>query len=310
MSDNPSQAVRQHHTNTYRGRFAPSPTGPLHFGSLVAAVASYLDAKSRHGSWLLRVEDLDPPREVPGATVDILRSLEKHGLLWDEAIMYQSQRQDAYHAALEKLKQQDLTYPCSCSRKEIMAQLGESGLSVYPGTCRDGPTKLASQHAIRILTQWQDYGFDDRVLGSFSHNVGKAVGDFVLRRVDGWFAYQLAVVVDDAEQGITDVVRGSDLLDNTPRQIYLQQMLGVIQPSYAHLPVATNKNGEKLSKQTFAQPLDDNSAVVNIFKTLEFLGQNPPTELTTATINDIWQWALQRWDLARVPKVLKIIVDS
>jgi len=309
MPDNPSQANSQHHTNIYRGRFAPSPTGPLHFGSLVAAVASYLDAKSRHGTWLLRVEDLDPPREVPGATGDILRSLEKHGLLWDEAVMYQSHRHDAYHAALEELKQQDLIYPCTCSRKEILAQLDESGLAVYPGTCRNGPAKPSSQHALRILTQWQDYGFEDRVQGYFSHNVGETVGDFVLRRADGWFAYQLAVVVDDAEQGITDVVRGSDLLDNTPRQIYLQQMLAVKQLSYAHLPVATNKSGEKLSKQTFAQPIDDSNAVVNIFKTLEFLGQNPPAELATAALNDVLHWALQYWNLARIPKVPKIIVD-
>jgi glutamyl-Q tRNA(Asp) synthetase len=258
---------------------------------------------------LLRLEDLDPPREVPGATDDILRSLENHGLLWDETIMYQSQRHDAYHAALEELRQRDLTYPCTCSRKEILAQLGESGLAVYPGTCRNGPAKPASQHAIRIVTQWQDYGFEDRVQGSFSHNVGETVGDFVLRRADGWFAYQLAVVIDDAEQGVTDVVRGSDLLDNTPRQIYLQQILAIKQPVYAHLPVAANKSGEKLSKQTFAQPLDDATAAVNIFKTLEFLGQNPPAELATATLNDIWQWALQHWDLARIPKVPKIIVD-
>ncbi|WP_455223089.1 tRNA glutamyl-Q(34) synthetase GluQRS [Kaarinaea lacus] len=303
------QSAQHLHKQAYCGRFAPSPTGPLHFGSLVAAVASYLEAKSNHGSWLLRVEDLDPPREISGAVDDILRSLDKHGLYWDETILFQSKRHDAYHAALEDLRLRGLTYPCSCSRKDILEQLGDSGLNIYPGTCRNGLARPSSQTAIRILTEWQEVGFEDRILGYFSHNIGEVVGDFVLRRADGWFAYQLAVVVDDAEQGITDVVRGSDLLDNTPRQIFLQQILAIESPAYAHLPVVTNKNGEKLSKQTFAQPIDDSTAATNLFKALKFLGQNPPTELATDTLNDVWQWALQHWDLNRIPKVPKIILD-
>lgn len=308
-ADQPSQPDPQQKTSLYRGRFAPSPTGPLHFGSLVAAVASYLEARIHHGSWLVRMEDLDPPREVAGAADDILRTLEKHGLHWDESVVYQSQRNDIYHAAIDNLHQRQLIYPCSCSRKDILRQLADSELSVYPGTCRHGLSKPAPQHAIRLLTVSQEYGFEDRILGYFGHNVGEVVGDFVLRRADGWFAYQLAVVIDDAEQGITDVVRGSDLLDNTPRQIYLQQLLGVAQPGYAHLPIAANKNGEKLSKQTMAEPVDDAIATINLLKALDFLGQHPPDELATDSLNDIWQWAYEHWKLDNVPKVPKIMLD-
>ena len=296
-------------TPLYRGRFAPSPTGPLHFGSLVAAVASYLEAKTNNGSWLVRMEDLDPPREVPGAADEILRTLEKHGLHWDESIVYQSQRHDAYHAAIDELRQRRLIYACSCSRKDILRLVGDSELSVYPGTCRKGIAKPSPPHAIRVLTVSEAYGFEDQILGYFSHNVGEVVGDFVLQRADGWFAYQLAVVIDDAEQGITDVVRGCDLLDNTPRQIYLQRLFGVAQPNYAHLPVAANKSGEKLSKQTMAQPVVNTTPAANLLNTLSFLGQNPPAELATDSLNDVWSWALEYWDLDKIPKIQKIILD-
>ncbi|WP_455208975.1 tRNA glutamyl-Q(34) synthetase GluQRS [Kaarinaea lacus] len=306
---NLSQSETRRQPCRYRGRFAPSPTGPLHFGSLVAAMASYLEAKANQGSWLLRVEDLDPPREIPGSVDAIVRTLEIHGLYWDETIMFQSQRHEAYQATIDALRQRGLVYQCSCSRKEIMEQQDGSGFAIYPGTCRGLPHKLSSQYAVRVMTESQEVGFHDRIMGYFGHNIGTDVGDFVLRRADGWFAYQLAVVIDDAEQGITDVVRGSDLLDNTPRQIFLQQLFGLPQPGYAHVPVAANPNGEKLSKQTFAQPVDDTTPATNLFNILKFLGQNPPAELATCELHDIWRWAHNHWDLDNIPKVPKILLD-
>lgn len=293
----------------YRGRFAPSPTGPLHFGSLVAAVASFLEAKTQQGVWLLRIEDLDPPREVAGAVDDILRSLEKHGLFWDETILYQSRRHDIYHSAIEALRHQDLIYPCLCSRKDINEQQQRSGLSIYPGTCRNTTLKTSGQHSIRLKTESIEISFNDKILGHFSHDVAEVVGDFVLKRADGWFAYQLAVVVDDADQGITDVVRGADLFDNTPRQIYLQQLLGIPQPSYAHIPIAANRDGEKLSKQTFAPAIDDAIATHNILQVLEYLGQNPPAELFEERLEMIWQWAINNWNLDNIPKVAHLKLD-
>jgi len=294
----------------YRGRFAPSPTGPLHFGSLVAAVASYLQAKSSQGDWLVRMEDLDPPREVPGSADDILRTLDHHGLYWDESVVFQSQRHDAYHAAIDSLTQLNLTYRCSCSRKEIAEQQNTSKLSVYPGTCRNGKQKQASRYSIRVKTESLEIGFDDKILGYFGHNIGTSVGDFVLQRADGLFAYQLAVVIDDAEQGITEIVRGSDLLDNTPRQIFLQRLFGFEQPAYAHLPIAANRSGEKLSKQTFAQPVNNSPPSTNLIKALVFLGQNPPIDLVTYELDSIWQWAREHWYLHSIPKVLKIQLDA
>ena len=293
----------------YRGRFAPSPTGPLHFGSLVAAVASYLEAKTQQGIWLVRIEDLDPPREVSGAIDSILRSLEKHGLFWDESIIYQSHRHEIYHAAIETLRHQDLVYPCYCSRKDISEQQQRMGLSIYPGTCRDTALQAVRQHSIRVKTQSMEISFDDKILGHFSHDVADVVGDFVLKRSDGWFAYQLSVVVDDAEQGITDVVRGADLLDNTPRQIYLQRLLGAPQPSYAHIPIAANLAGEKLSKQTFAPAIDDTLAAHNLIQALEYLGHKPPTELITEHLDTIWQWAIKHWKLDNIPKVPHLRLD-
>jgi glutamyl-Q tRNA(Asp) synthetase len=211
----------------YRGRFAPSPTGPLHFGSLVTAVASYLEAKTRQGNWLLHMEDLDPPREIPAATDDILRTLENHGLYWDESVLFQSQRHEAYRAALDGLRQQGLVYYCNCSRKMLLEQQAGSGLQIYPGTCRGKKQNHSAQSAVRIITENHEIGFTDRIQGYFGHNIGQAVGDFVLLRADGWFAYQLAIVVDDEAQGITDIVRGSDLLDNTPPANILAAALGL-----------------------------------------------------------------------------------
>jgi len=237
-------------TSTYRGRFAPSPSGPLHFGSLVAALGSYLDAKAHGGEWLVRIEDIDTPRNVPGAADDILRTLERFGLEWDGPVLYQSFRIDAYEAALEELRRCNLVFPCGCSRKDV----GDR----YPGTCRLGLTGRLGTPSWRFRVHGETVHFIDRRLGPQSQNVEDYVGDFVLKRADGLFAYQLAVVVDDAFQGITDVVRGEDLLDSTARQILLQSALSLPQPQYLHLPIVLNDTGQKLSKQTGATALDPN----------------------------------------------------
>src|SRR5882672_12071788 len=241
----------------YRGRFAPSPTGPLHLGSLVAAVGSFLEARTHSGEWLVRMEDLDPPRVVPGAADDILRTLRACGMEWGGTVVYQSTRHDAYHSALHRLREKGLVYPCACSRREIAdsAIAGVEGL-VYTGTCRASLPAGKAARALRIGTRGAQVAFDDALQGHNAHDVERDFGDFVLYRADDVFAYQLAVVVDDAEQGITDIVRGADLLASTPRQIYLQQLLGLPRPRYAHLPVAVDAMGEKLSKQTFAAAVD------------------------------------------------------
>jgi len=251
----------------YVGRFAPSPTGPLHFGSLIAAVASYCEAKSQRGQWVLRMEDLDRPREIKGAAAAILQQLEKFGFEWDGSVLYQSHRDEAYAAALAQLKQQHLIYPCTCTRKEIAdssTSIGIEGL-IYPGTCLSQPIKPNAAIAWRIKTPDNIITFHDDIQGQISQNLQHDIGDFILKRADGLFAYQLAVVVDDAEQGITHIVRGADLLNSTPRQIYLQQMMGYSTPQYAHVPVATNAAGEKLSKQTLAQAIDAEDSAYLLF---------------------------------------------
>jgi glutamyl-Q tRNA(Asp) synthetase len=288
----------------YRGRFAPSPTGPLHFGSLVSAVASYLQAKSRGGEWLVRMEDIDPPREPAGAADDILRTLEAYALYWDGPLLYQSSRRDGYEDALLRLSRQHLTYPCTCSRKQIREAQGHSKTTVYPETCR-GISQTTSSHAIRLKTEFQDIEVVDAIQGSFSQNIREHVGDFVVKRADGYYAYQLAVVVDDAEQNITEIVRGSDLLDNTPRQVFLQQMLDVPLPRYVHIPIATT-NGEKMSKQTKAPPISKQNPVATSVQVLRFLGQMVPDGWQSATVEELWQWAIPRWDLTAIPKVLTL----
>ena len=294
----------------YRGRFAPSPTGPLHFGSLIAAVASYLQARAAKGRWLVRMEDLDTPREIPGAADDILRTLEHFGFEWDEAIMYQSRRHEAYRQALEQLKQRDLVFPCQCSRKQLNAQMQQLGIGVYPGNCRQRTFSTAHQtenllEAVRIRAANVDINFTDRVFGPFQQNVAMTAGDFVLKRSDGLFAYQLAVVVDDAEQAISEILRGSDLLDNTPRQIYLQQQLGYKIPDYVHIPIATNLEGNKLSKQTFAPAINGQDPVPVLCRSLTFLGQAVPEDLHNASLAEFWQWAIANWQLARVPALME-----
>lgn len=293
----------------YRGRFAPSPTGPLHFGSLIAAVGSYLEAHRHGGQWLVRMEDIDPPREMPGAADGILRTLEAYGFAWDGPVLYQSWRAEAYQAVLEQLKRDGLLYPCACTRREIAdsALAGIEGL-VYPGTCRHGLPPGREARAWRLRVEDAEIIFDDAIQGRQRQNLARDIGDFVLQRADGLYAYQLAVVVDDAQQGITHVVRGSDLLDSTPRQIALQQCLGYAQPAYAHLPVAANAAGEKLSKQTQAQALDPTRPVAALWQALNFLGQQPPAELQTVSLDEVWAWARAHWRLAAVPARRSIVV--
>lgn len=244
---------------TYKGRFAPSPTGPLHFGSLVTATTSYLEARSRGGQWIVRMEDLDRPRCQAGAAAEILRALEVYGFAWDEPVLYQSTRDEAYAEAIRQLG--DLVYPCACSRREVCR-------------CAEG---LPPGRAARAL----------KIRG----------GDFVLRRADGLYAYQLAVVVDDAFQGVTDVVRGADLLDSTPGQIYLHRALGFSVPRYVHVPLVRDTRGDKLSKQTLAPPLALADPAPVLRRAMEFLGQEPP-ELP---LEDLWRWAVSAWDLRRLP---------
>ena len=287
----------------YRGRFAPSPTGPLHFGSLVAAVGSYLEAKSRGGEWLIRIENLDSSREIPGASSEILHALEVLGMEWDGAVVYQNGRYGAYQAALAKLEGNGLIYPCSCSRKEIADStiMGIEG-PVYPGTCRRRKLDEGRVGAWRVRTNNDLIEFEDALQGWNRQRLESDIGDFVVRRADGTFAYQLAVVVDDAEQGITHVVRGADLLNSTPRQIYLQQLLDHPTPAYMHLPVVTNAHGEKLSKQTCAEAVDTSDPVLPLMKALRFLCHTPPIELSERGLASFWTWAINNWDPRTIPK--------
>lgn len=287
----------------YRGRFAPSPTGSLHFGSLVAAVGSYLEAKSRGGEWLVRMEDLDPPREQPGAAERIMRTLEACGMVWDGKPMYQSQRSEAYRAALARLEAHGLIYPCACTRREIAdSSLRPDGALIYPNTCRMGLAPGKTPRAFRVRVDRDLIEFEDALQGKLSQDLAAEAGDFVLLRADGLYAYQLAVVVDDAEQGITDVVRGADLLDSTPRQIYLQRLLNLRTPHYLHLPAAVNAAGEKLSKQTRAAPVDERDPVPALAQVMEYLGQAPPAQLRRAPLAEFWRWALAHWDPAHIPR--------
>ena len=302
----------------YRGRFAPSPTGPLHAGSLVAALGSWLDARKNGGNWLLRIEDLDTPRCIPEAAQQIQAQLVACGLSWDEEIIYQSQRQEAYQKALERLNGLQCLYPCSCSRQMIANALASLGIEtprnqemVYPGTCR--PANLGSAESIgnpieafkdskkswRIaLPQNCHIEFKDLALGSQSQNLNTEVGDFVLRRSDGLFTYQLAVVVDDAEQGFTHIVRGQDLLSNTARQIYLQRVLGYQRPEYLHLPLVLDEHGKKLSKQTIATQIntqDEKHSLMELRKAAMHLGLKNLPESENVSIAEWLLAATHAW---------------
>ncbi len=280
----------------YVGRFAPSPTGPLHKGSLVAALACYLDAKLHGGRWLVRIEDVDEARAIAGAAQSILACLQTFGMQWDGSVLWQSRRTARYEAAFARLAGH--VYPCACSRREIADSRtgrGADGAPLYPGTCRNGLAPGRQARALRLRVPDGDdavIAFDDRWMGPVQQDLRTEVGDFVLKRADGFWAYQLAVVVDDAEQGVTHVVRGADLLDSTARQIYLQRLLGYPSPQYLHVPVVVNANGEKLSKQTGATPLDGSRALDELIEAARFLGM--PLE-AAGSITEFWRLAVPAW---------------
>ncbi|ASK27416.1 tRNA glutamyl-Q(34) synthetase GluQRS [Neisseria chenwenguii] len=306
----------------YIGRFAPSPTGLLHIGSLLTALASYADARAHGGRWLVRMEDLDPPREMAGAADDILRTLEAFGFEWDGETAYQSRRYPLYEETLGRLKDAGLVYPCYCSRKDwqAAAQTGADGF-VYNGRCRDsvqrpsdtstslsasssaersaGTSGSSKPPAWRIRVNDETIAFTDRIVGRYAQNLARDIGDFVLLRADGFWAYQLAVVADDAAQGITHIVRGQDLLVSAPRQIYLQRCLGLPRPQYAHLPLLVNKLGQKWSKQTLAPTLDLGAREKLLRQVSSYLNLPPAPEIDKT--QDLLAWAVQHWDMGKVP---------
>ena len=286
----------------YRGRFAPSPTGPLHFGSLVAAVASYADARHHKGRWLLRIDDVDRTRSRPDAEDRILHGLRIFGMHPDEPVQHQSERTGRYLAILDQLIVQGHAYRCNCSRKSIaaIARIGGEG-PIYPGTCRSHPPDPNTAVAWRVAVNHDPIEFDDRILGAISQNLAMEIGDFVVHRVDGFTAYQLAVVVDDVDQGITDVIRGADLLWSTPRQIHLQRLLGFSSPRYAHIPLVYGQDGHKLSKSDHAHPVDEQNPLRSLSAAWMHLGQSKPPDNLRAGVEAFWDWAISRWNLGRVP---------
>jgi glutamyl-Q tRNA(Asp) synthetase len=292
------------------GRFAPSPTGPLHLGSLVTATGSYVMAKRAGGRWVLRIEDLDIPRVIHGMADDILKALEALGFQWDGEVIYQSRRSEAYQAAIDKLRAENLAYPCSCSRAEIARiasapHPGSEGF-VYPGTCRYGLSAGKTARAYRVKVDDVLIEFEDGIMGHYSQSLAASCGDFVVQRADGPFAYHLAVVVDDAENGVNQVVRGGDLLSSTPRHIYLQKLLGYSVPSYFHLPLVTNADGTKLSKRANAVSLASGRDLAKdggllLLSSLRFLGQSPPSTLEKAPCPEILAWAVSFFNPALIP---------
>lgn len=284
----------------YIGRFAPSPTGDLHFGSLLAAVASYLQAKSHEGLWLVRIEDIDPPREVPGSADRLLKDLERFGLTPDQPTLFQSSRIAAYVKARQSLLDSGKAFFCRCSRKSLPSN------GIYPGTCRAGIDQPTSSMSVRIKTSQQNIKFQDKLQGMVCENLATVCGDFVIWRADDLPAYQLAVVIDDAFQDVTEVVRGADLLDSTSRQIFLQQAMGLPTPAYVHLPVATS-GGQKLSKREQADPVSAREPAAAIYHALNFLGQNPPRGLE---LDALWNWAIEHWSLQSVQAVRKIAFEG
>ena len=285
--------------NTTVGRFAPSPTGPLHFGSLVAALASFLDAKQQQGQWLVRIEDIDPPRELAGAGDAILAALLAHGLQWDGELVYQSQRTDHYQSALQQLSAQGYTYACSCSRQRL-ASLPKG----YDGHCLTHPPQPGEAAAIKLKTGKFACAFGDIFQGPQQQPLLGPADDFVLWRKDGLVAYQLAVVVDDIAQGVNTVVRGSDLLSSTSKQILLARLLGSQEPVYGHLPVVKNQTGQKLSKQNHAPAIDINTPQANLWQALHFLRQSPPPELERQPVAALLRWGVEHWQRHNIPAFL------
>ncbi len=285
----------------YKGRFAPSPSGPAHQGTMLAAIGSYLQARSKQGEWHVRIDNIDPPREIPGSADSMLCTLESYGLHWDGPIVYQSQCQDRYRDALHELKLNNLIYDCGCSRREIesVAKIGPNGM-VYPGICRNGLAKGKSARAIRLLTESCLIMLTDQIQGEYSLNIEREVGDYVIRRADGPYAYHLATVVDDALDGFTEIVRGRDLLGITPQQIYLQLQLGYVTPDYAHLPLIVDSQGRKLCKHSEAQAVDDlakNDVLKDIF---DALGLPVETEILNSPNEILWAWAIDQWNINNV----------
>jgi glutamyl-Q tRNA(Asp) synthetase len=279
----------------YVGRFAPSPTGPLHFGSLLAAVASYLEARRNNGRWLVRMEDIDPPREHPGAGDMIVAALERYGFEWDGPITYQSKSDSLHRQMLRQLLDAGLAYECGCSRRDLAdVPRGPLG-TIYPGICRDGST--ADDTAVRIRTSDEPTRFEDGLQGPQAQRLESESGDFVIFRRDGLVAYQLAVAVDDDLQGVTEIVRGIDLMDSTPRQIWVQQCLGLHTPEYQHIPVATNPDGSKLSKLTGAAGIPMQAVEKELVAALDALGQCPPADIRGARLGEIWAWAFEHWQI-------------
>ena len=286
----------------YRGRFAPSPTGPLHFGSVVAALASYLDARHHQGEWLVRIDDLDTLRERPGSAAQILSTLERFGMHWDGEVVYQSQHLLLYRQALDELRISGLLYGCNCSRKQIAANAtaGIEGF-IYPGSCRDRNISQTTSHSLRLRTNNLAVSLDDSIQGTITQRIESEIGDFIIRRGDGIISYQLAVVVDDHAQGITDVVRGEDLLLSMPRQVYLQQLLKIHRPTYMHLPLVTNADGSKLSKSSAAWPVDLNNPVKTLNQALRFLGQQ---QVRADSVEAFWPRAIRQWDRDAIKRVM------
>lgn len=283
---------------SYIGRFAPSPTGPLHIGSLLTALASYLDARAHQGSWLVRMEDLDPPRTQAGAAQAILETLHIYGLEWDGKVLYQSQCSADYQHAVDQLLRQGQAFYCTCSRTDILALTGSSN---YPGTCRQCHQKPSKPSAVRLQVSPAPIHFQDLLQGPVETNLQQDGGDFVIQRKDNLYAYHLAVVVDDAKQGITHIVRGCDLLESTFRHWYLQSRLQLPHPSYAHLPVIVNDQGQKLSKQTYAEPVPLSDPLPRLYYCLQALGQKPPPNLLKSDKRALLRWAVENWSLNKVP---------
>jgi glutamyl-Q tRNA(Asp) synthetase len=292
----------------YIGRFAPSPTGPLHLGSLYTALASYLDARANRGHWLLRIDDLDTPRIKKGSTASILKTLERFGLCWDGQIYYQSQHIDVYEAALQRLLSGHLLYPCTCSRKQL-SDHSQTG-NIYPGTCRLLSSEPTSAFALRVKTNLQPISFYDLLQGEIVRNLAQQDGDFIIKRKDQIIAYQLAVVIDDQQQAISHVVRGLDLLYETPKQLYLQQKLGITQPIYAHIPIVTDTLGQKLSKQSHAPAVKQDSPSAVLFKLLQWLKQSPPAVLKNSATHEILSWAILNWKPNKLQGQQSIRTDS
>lgn len=289
----------------YIGRFAPSPTGPLHLGSLYTALAGFLDARKHNGQWLLRIDDLDTPRNVFGAVESIIHDLESFGLHWDQQIFYQSQSLHHYHSGIDQLLNGQQLYPCTCTRKSL-AEATLNNPHTYPGFCRNKRIAQNEPHALRIKTYDATLSFHDQLQGDVSQDLSKDPGDFIVKRKDRIIAYQFAVVIDDFQQHITRVVRGYDLLDSTPRQLFIQQLLSYSSPEYMHVPVIVDQHGTKLSKQTHAEAVNTEKPAETLFLLLTLLKQNPPDNLRKATVADILDWAVAHWNPQKLKKIRAI----